>query len=200
MNWNDVSVEKIGDIFYVFRCTRGANIGACVIDNAALLIDTGYLPKKSAELITLIEQKLGCRVELAFNTHYHSDHTFGNQSISCPILASAKTRKAMQDCLSTHWNDTEIASAVDHDSQLEEEWEDLIITPPTDVFEGEEQRDFHGVRVKFETVGAIQQILRWHISLIISCCFPVTLFSADYIQPFYITMASLSGLLKLFRR
>lgn len=153
MKWNDFDVEKIGQVFYVIHPTKGANIGICVKDKSALLIDSGYLPKKSAALKEILAEELSCKIELLFNTHYHSDHTFGNQAFDCPIIASEDCRRIMQDNISTHWTSDEIKQSMEDDPELREEWEDLKITFPTKIFEDELPYDFKGIRVILRKLG-----------------------------------------------
>ena len=153
MKWNDFDVEKVKDRFYVIQQAAGANIGVCIKDNSALLIDSGYLPERSAELKRILQEKLGCRIELLFNTHYHSDHTFGNQSFDCPILSSEECKKIMQRNLSTHWTPEEINLAMEEDPELKEGWKDLKITLPNKTFKEKLSYDFKGIKIVFQEIG-----------------------------------------------
>lgn len=153
MKWNDFDVEKIRDAFYVVRQSQGANIGVCVKNKSALLIDSGYSPKKSAGLKGILEKKLGCRIEVLFNTHYHSDHTFGNQSFDCPIISSEECKDIMQKNLSTHWRPEEIRKAMEEDPELKQEWKDLKITLPTKTFQDKLSYNFEGISVIFQKLG-----------------------------------------------
>jgi glyoxylase-like metal-dependent hydrolase (beta-lactamase superfamily II) len=154
MKWNDFDIEKIDPMFYVVRQAKGgSNIGVCVKDDSALMVDSGYSPKKSSDLKRILEENLKCRIELLFNTHYHSDHTFGNQSFDCPILSSQECKNIMQANLSTHWTPEEIAKAKEEDTELREEWEDLKITFPTRTFKDELSYDFKGIKIVFQKLG-----------------------------------------------
>ena len=153
MKWNDFDVEKIDQVFYVVHPAKGANIGICVKDNSALLIDSGYLPEKSRALKEILAEKVGSKIELLFNTHYHSDHTFGNQAFECPIIASEDCRKIMQDNISTYWTPDEIKQAMEEDPELQEGWKDLKITFPTVTFKEKLPYDFKGIRVIFQKLG-----------------------------------------------
>lgn len=153
MELEGLEVRNVGEGFFVVLPTDGGNIGICIKDGSALVIDSGYLPRKSEIVIKMIAEDLDSNVELLFNTHYHADHTFGNQSFTCPILSSAACIDAMQRCLTTHWTDDEISKAKDDDPKLWQEWSDLSITFPTITFQNEEELDFHGTRVLFTRVG-----------------------------------------------
>jgi glyoxylase-like metal-dependent hydrolase (beta-lactamase superfamily II) len=153
MRWNDFDVEKISEIFYVVRQAKGCNIGVCVKDNSALIMDAGYLPKKSAVLKKILEKNLDCRIELLFNTHYHSDHTFANQSFECPILSSEECKNIMQTNLSTYWTPEEIVKAKEEEPELAGDWKNLKITFPTITFKDQLCYDFKGIKVIFQKLG-----------------------------------------------
>jgi glyoxylase-like metal-dependent hydrolase (beta-lactamase superfamily II) len=153
VKWDNFDVENFKEVFYVVRNTGGANIGLCLKNDSALVIDAGYLPKVSAALVAYLRKSLGCEIRLLFNTHYHGDHTFGNQSFDCPILASEACRQQMEKGLSSFWSPEEIASAIEEDPSLRAEWEELRITPPTMTFTEKKEYDFEGIRVIFQKVG-----------------------------------------------
>ncbi len=153
MNRNELDVEQINDVFYVIRQHKGGNIGVCIRDHAALILDSGYLPRRSALLTQMVQEDLGCRIELLFNTHYHADHTFGNQSFDCDILSTTKCKNTMRECLSTHWAPDEIEKAKLEDPELVDGWKDLRITLPTTTFDRRKECVFHGIRILFLEVG-----------------------------------------------
>jgi len=153
MKCKDFEIERINQVLFVVRQDKGANIGVCVKDNSALLIDSGYSPRKSRALKELVQEKLDCKIELLFNTHYHSDHTFGNQSFGCPIISSEDCKEIMQRNLSTHWTPEEIRKAMQEDPELKEEWEDLRVASPTRTFKEERTYDFKGIQLVFQRLG-----------------------------------------------
>lgn len=187
MSWKDFEIERISQVLYVIHQDKGANIGVCLKDNSALLIDSGDSPRKSAALKELVQEKLDCKVELLFNTHYHSDHTFGNQSFGCPIISSQECKDIMQRNLSTHWTPEEIKKAVDEDLELKQEWKNLKITFPTKTFKEELAHNFKGIKVIFRRIGG-------HTSGSSVACFPdyKLLFSGDIVfGDFYPTQLSI---------
>ncbi|UCD95594.1 MAG: MBL fold metallo-hydrolase [Candidatus Zixiibacteriota bacterium] len=153
MRWDNFEVEKLKDIFYVVRNTGGANICLCLKNDSALVVDSGYLPKASAALNDYLRKSLGCEIKLLFNTHYHADHTFGNQSFDCPILSSEACRRQMEKGPSSFWSPAEIAEAMEEDPDLRTEWKELRITPPTMTFAEKKEYDFEGIEVVFQKVG-----------------------------------------------
>jgi glyoxylase-like metal-dependent hydrolase (beta-lactamase superfamily II) len=146
-------IETVRDGVHVVRRPGLCNIGVCVKDGFALVIDSGYLPGAAGEIVSVVRDRFDSTVELLFNTHYHSDHTFGNQAFPCPILASESCRLTMESCRSTHWSDKEIEAAKREDPPLADEWRDLVITPPTITFEDSMEYDFHGIPVTFQRLG-----------------------------------------------
>lgn len=153
MMWNDFDIEKINEVFYVVRQAQSCNIGVCIKDTSALMVDSGSSPKKSAVLKELLEENLDCRIELLLNTHYHSDHTFGNQSFVCPILSSEECKNIMQANLSTYWTPQEVAKAKEEDPELVEDWKNLKITFPIMTFKEELVYNFKGATVIFQKSG-----------------------------------------------
>jgi glyoxylase-like metal-dependent hydrolase (beta-lactamase superfamily II) len=153
MRSNDFHIERINQIFYVVQQAKGSNIGVCVKNSSALLIDSGYSPKKGKALKIVLEKKLTSKIELLFNTHYHSDHTFGNQSFQCPIISSEECKYIMGENLSTYWTPEEIKKAMDEDPELKEEWKNLKITLPTRTFKEKLTYNFKGIKVIFQKIG-----------------------------------------------
>jgi cyclase len=146
-------IESLDDVFHVVQNTGGSNIGICVHRGTALVVDAGNLPRVSAQVKKDIEATFGCRVEMVFYTHYHSDHTFGGQSFGCPILASWLCRQTMANCLTSHWSHDEINKAKREEPHLTEEWKDLVITLPTTTFEERWEHDFHGLKILLQRFG-----------------------------------------------
>lgn len=153
MDRGGYDVETLRDGIHVIRRPGLCNIGICVRDGFALVIDSGYIPRAAREISSDVRNRFDCTIELLFNTHYHSDHTFGNQSFSCPILASERCREIMESCRATYWSDKEIEAARREDPPLMEEWRDLVITSPTITFDEKMEYDFHGMRLVFQLLG-----------------------------------------------
>jgi cyclase len=149
----DPKINKIKDRVFVVTETGSCNIGVCVSGKAALVIDSGYRPDVSARVVELIERELDARIEHLFNTHYHADHTFGNQAFACPILASRECADRMQTCLTTYWHPDEIKKEMAEDPEINKAWRDLRITFPTETFSSEMNLDFHGLHIVFKKVG-----------------------------------------------
>ena len=98
-NKQDVVVKttKVNGNVYILQ-GRGGNIGAIVGDDGILIIDDDY--KAVSEKLRDALMELGAATpKFIFNTHWHGDHTegnnfFGKDSI---IVAHANVRKRMMD-------------------------------------------------------------------------------------------------------
>src|SRR5436305_1504926 len=91
----EIKVEHAAGKVYVLY-GAGGNIGVSVGEDGILIVDDQYAPladKIRAALKGLGEGKL----KFILNTHWHGDHTGGNESFGAeaPILAHANVRKRM---------------------------------------------------------------------------------------------------------
>jgi cyclase len=85
----------------------GGNVVARANDGALLLVDSGS-PESALALRTLLAARLGAApVEVLFNTHWHLDHTGGNEVLagdrSPTIIAHENTRLWMSTEFDVEW-------------------------------------------------------------------------------------------------
>lgn len=76
---------------------RGGNIGVSVGDDGVILIDDQYAPLTEKIRTAIAEISTG-QIRFVLNTHWHSDHTGGNEPLGeagALIVAHANTRKRM---------------------------------------------------------------------------------------------------------
>ena len=77
---------------------RGGNIGASVGDDGIVIVDDQYAPlaEKIQEALKGITDK---PVRFIINTHYHGDHTGGNEFFQkqAPIIAQDNVRKRLEE-------------------------------------------------------------------------------------------------------
>lgn len=65
----------------VFMLTgAGGNMGLCIGDDGTFLIDDQYAPLTD-KIVAAIAAITGNPVDFVFNTHYHGDHTGGNENL-----------------------------------------------------------------------------------------------------------------------
>src|SRR6185503_16347791 len=91
----EVKAEKVAGSVYMLT-GAGGNIGVSVGDDGIVVIDDQYAPlapKIEAALKTITDKP----VKFILNTHYHGDHTGGNEYFgkSAPIVAHENVRKRL---------------------------------------------------------------------------------------------------------
>ena len=75
----------------------GANQGFIVGKKASLVVDTGFHDKVAASILRRVNSKNGRTFVL--NTHYHSDHVFGNSVFAdtkAVIIANQNCSRSMK--------------------------------------------------------------------------------------------------------
>jgi len=90
----DFDVVKVADGVYATVAKPGGlasgNAGFIVGDDGVVVVDTFFTPAAADELIAEIAKVTPQRIRFAVNTHYHLDHTGGNQVFAArgvPIVA-----------------------------------------------------------------------------------------------------------------
>lgn len=74
-----VEVEKVNGNIYMLK-GQGGNIGLCIGEDGAFLIDDQYAPATPAilEAVKSVEKQ---PIKFVINTHWHGDHTGGNENL-----------------------------------------------------------------------------------------------------------------------
>lgn len=124
--------QELGD--GIFRRRYEAldqNIGVVLGAEGALVIDSRANPSLGRELRTELAQLTDLPVGWLFNTHYHWDHTFGNQ---CFPEASHWGHVECRRMLVEHGSEMVEDLLPDLTAQAREALEELVITPPTETF------------------------------------------------------------------
>ncbi|NHJ84521.1 MAG: MBL fold metallo-hydrolase [Asgard group archaeon] len=81
--------EKVNDYIYITKDESFYDVvaGAIVLPTKLVMIDTGIHIGKMREFREWVEKETGKKFEVLFLTHFHGDHTFGNQVFSdCRII------------------------------------------------------------------------------------------------------------------
>lgn len=92
--------EEVGDRIYA-AISRRAGYGVCnsgLVDvgGAAVVFDTSLTPPTAKELRAEAERTLGRSPSLAANSHWHLDHSLGNQEFATvPIWGTRRTREIL---------------------------------------------------------------------------------------------------------
>src|SRR5437660_3130737 len=80
---DDFDLVKVADGVYAAIAKPGGlasgNAGFIIGDEGVLVFDTFFTPAAVTELIETIESQTKLPIRYAVNSHYHLDHTGGNQ-------------------------------------------------------------------------------------------------------------------------
>jgi cyclase len=94
---DDFALVKVADGVFAAIAKPGGlasgNAGFIVGDDGVLMVDTFFTPAAVEELIDAIGAETKLPIKYAVNTHYHLDHTGGNQVLAArgvPIIAHDK--------------------------------------------------------------------------------------------------------------
>ncbi|PWT87859.1 MAG: hypothetical protein C5B55_14070 [Blastocatellia bacterium] len=94
---DDFTLVKVADGIYAAIAKPGGlasgNAGFIASDEGVIVFDTFYTPTAIKELITAIGEQTKAPIKYAVNSHYHLDHTGGNQvfaAMKVPIIGHAK--------------------------------------------------------------------------------------------------------------
>lgn len=145
MSWHELSdgvfVRRYDDPF-------DHNIGLVLGSERALVIDSRTNPREADELRAELGSVTKLPIGWLFNTHHHWDHTFGNQRFpDAKIWGHATCRQTLIE----HGDITRkeiIESYPD-----EESYQEVVITPPEEVFEDHTSIDLGNRRVELVHYG-----------------------------------------------
>jgi len=94
---DDFTLVKVADGIYAAIAKAGGlasgNAGFIVGDDGVVVFDTFFTPTAIEELIGVIESQTKLPIKFAVNSHYHLDHTGGNQVLAArgvPIVGHGK--------------------------------------------------------------------------------------------------------------
>ena len=156
MSWKEIRPG----ISACLRADNGANLGLIHADGAWVLVDTAYC---ALDLLEALDDTgiVLANLHLAFNTHFHADHTWGNQLLSAPILGHQRCRELMEEMQKGPWSrkgiDRWLAEVEQtHPEQAQrcrEQLGDLRITPPDMVFDERHSIELAGHRLEFIHLG-----------------------------------------------
>lgn len=153
-----VRVDKQVTAF--IRSEEGVNAGLIHTPVGKILIDTTSSPAEARSLIEAVEADID-DVRLVINTHFHSDHTWGNQVFRCPILAHRLCLERMQANLKNEWSGEELWAYLAEQEKTNPEkaaglrmmLEELEITPPSQVFDESFEGQLGGVQFEVIHLG-----------------------------------------------
>lgn len=108
--WNrsrHFQLEQLADGVYGAFGHEGAgtmaNAGIVDLGGETLVFDTFFTPQAGADLRRAAEELTGRPVSLVVNSHWHADHTFGNQAFAGTFVAATRTAELMATRLAVNW-------------------------------------------------------------------------------------------------
>jgi cyclase len=149
------TIEVSPGVIAFVRPDDGANAGLIRTADGVVVVDTTSCASDVQELLDEAGVAAS-EARLVVNTHFHSDHTWGNQLFDCPILAHRLCRETMEDALAKEWAPEAIEDFLtdgekpdpDWAREARRKWADLRITLPTEVFEDRRDLEIGGVRIE----------------------------------------------------
>ncbi len=89
-------VQRLAPGVYAYIGGEGStNSGFVVTDKGVIVIDSQGPRARALDLLSRIREKTGKPVTYVINTHYHGDHTFGNQYFHGRIISHEETRRLL---------------------------------------------------------------------------------------------------------
>lgn len=125
------------------------NIGLVIGNEAVLLIDTRSHPGHAGEVLSDLRRVTRLPVGWIFNTHYHWDHTFGNQAFAGSVMwGHVNCRSEMLERGLTRIDDL-VADFPDE----AEGFRSVVVTPPTETFEDRATIDLGNRTIELSYLG-----------------------------------------------
>ena len=89
-------VEEVGPGVYAYIGGGGTtNSGFIVTERGVIVIDSQGPAERARDLLDRIKKKTDKPVAFVINTHYHGDHTFGNQYFGGTVISHENTRRLL---------------------------------------------------------------------------------------------------------
>lgn len=135
-----IRIDSIATAF--IRPVEGVNAGLIHTREGMILVDTTSSAGEILGLLEAVDASLE-DVRLVINTHFHSDHTWGNQVFTCPIMAQRACLIQMQSAIKNEWSLEELQAYISEVEKIDPKKaddsrrmvKDLHITLPGQVFD-----------------------------------------------------------------
>jgi cyclase len=141
------------NVFCVLGGERAINTGFVVGTSGILMIDSTSSPDDAEQILKNVRSVSQKPIRYLFNTHYHSDHTFGNQVFSAKVVAHRESRTIMTRLLKREWSQDSIRKYVEENPEWKQRLSNLKITLPDSVFDDSLEIDLGNVKVNLTHVG-----------------------------------------------
>jgi cyclase len=140
-------------IYSILGGEKEPNTGFVLGRNGILVIDSTFTPYHATQALRYIRSVSQKPIKYVFNTHFHSDHTFGNQVFSAKVIAAKECRETMRSMLKTAWSRESVEKWLDDNPQWKDPMADLNVTLPDVVFDEEYEVDLGNQKVILRHVG-----------------------------------------------
>ena len=140
-------------VYCILAGEKGVNTGFVVGKNGIMVIDTTFSPYHATLVLKQIRSVTQKLIRYVFNTHHHSDHTFGNQVFSAKVVACRECREIMSNLLKTEWSKESIQKWTDENPEWKEKLANLKITLPDLTFDGKHEIDLGNLKVNLRHLG-----------------------------------------------
>ena len=140
-------------VYCILGGEKGPNTGFVAGKNGILVIDTTFSPHHATLMLRKIRSITQKPIRYVFNTHHHSDHTFGNQVFSAKVIACRECRETMSTLLETEWSKESIQKWTDENPEWKEKLANLKITLPDLIFDEKYEIDLGNLKVSLRHLG-----------------------------------------------
>ena len=141
---------EVGDRVFTRRYAfYDQQIGVVLSDGEALVVDTRTTPSQARELVADIRRLTPHPVRIVVDTHWHSDHAFGNHTFRpAEIWGHDRCRARLLETGAVQLAD--LRANVPH---LADDLAELVIDPPERTFSDSAEVDVGGRRVELRYLG-----------------------------------------------
>ncbi len=125
-----VMIETLTDRVFVIGSAGSSNTTIITGSEGTVVVDTTLFPEKARRIRDFVKELARKPVKLVVNTHYHPDHTFGNQEFEdIDIVASSLTLEKMKDMDNDEYLEhlPKIKKIVFPSETFDEEWDGFNI-------------------------------------------------------------------------
>ncbi len=140
-------------VYCILGGEKEANTGFVVGKNGIMVVDTTFSPYHATLMLRKIRSVTQKPIRYVFNTHHHSDHTFGNQVFAAKVVACRECKKIMSTLLETEWSKESIQKWTDENPEWKEKLANLKITLPDLIFDEEYEIDLGNLKVSLRNLG-----------------------------------------------
>lgn len=118
-----------------------------------MVVDSTFSPDDAKRVLKNIRSVTQKPIRYLFNTHHHSDHTFGNQVFSAKVVAHRECKNIMTRLLEREWAQDSIQRYVEENPEWEDKLNNLKITLPDVVFDDRLEIDLGNIKINLIHVG-----------------------------------------------